>query len=61
MMFSTKANMETHVLSVHEGIKHKCSECDAEYTQKGGLKNHIKKVHENIKVYLNLEIKADNS
>ena len=53
--------MERHVSSVHKGIKHKCSDCEAEYAQKGALKNHVKKVHENIKVYLNVEIKTDSS
>ena len=59
--FRSKSNMERHVSSVHKGIKHKCPDCDAEYAQKGALKNHIKKVHEGIKVFLNLEIKTDNS
>ena len=61
MLFSKKSNLERHIASVHKGIKHKCSDCGAEYAQKGALKDHIKKVHGDIKVYLNLEIKTDNS
>ena len=38
--------MKRHVASVHKGIKHKCSECDAEFTTKESLTDHIKRVHE---------------
>ena len=38
-----------HKMSVHEGIKYQCSQCENKFTQKGDLKRHKMSVHEGIK------------
>ena len=35
-----------HVMSVHEGKKFPCSQCEYEATKKGHLQRYIKSVHE---------------
>ena len=32
--FSSKFNLITHNLNIHEGLKHKCEKCDQEYAQR---------------------------
>ena len=46
-MFSKKANLKAHTLSVHKGIKR--------------IRNKREKVHEESNVYLNLKIETVNS
>ena len=39
-------NLQTHVISVHEGKKFLCPQCEFKATQKGYIQQHIKSVHE---------------
>ena len=43
--FTQKVHLATHIKSIHEGIKHKCSHCDKSYTQKCHLKRHLRRKH----------------
>ena len=44
--FSEKGNLNAHIKIVHEGIKSKCSICDAIFSKKHNLKKHFARVHE---------------
>ena len=39
-------NLQTHIKSVHEGLKFQCPHCEHNATGKGHLQTHIKSVHE---------------
>ena len=36
-------------MSVHEGVKYQCFQCDSKFTLKGSLKKHKLSVHEGVK------------
>jgi len=36
-------------LSVHEGVKYPCNQCDLKFTQHDNLKTHEMSVHRNVK------------
>ena len=40
-----QSNLETHILSKHEGIKYPCNQCDYQATKRGHLKRHIQSIH----------------
>ena len=42
-------NVNKHHKTVHDKVKHPCSECDYETTQKSHLNEHMKSVHEGVK------------
>ena len=41
--------LNTHKLTVHQGVKYSCGQCDYQATNKGGLTVHIQSKHEGIK------------
>ena len=50
--FSLKAQLKTHIHTVHEGYKkYECESCLKSFSQKGHLKKHIRSVHEGHKDY----------
>ena len=48
-LFSSKANVQQHIKSAHEGVKNVCNQCDNLYADLGTLRTHIRSVHEGIK------------
>lgn len=46
---SSKGNLNFHVRSVHQKIKHKCTICKKEFSAKGSLNYHDRSVHQKIK------------
>ena len=49
--FKTKANLNRHIMSVHEGKNaFNCDVCDKKYTTKFGLKNHQDSKHVSDKI-----------
>ena len=52
MMYQCSLN--THIRSIHEGIKYPCGQCQHEATSKGNLATHRRAVHEGIK-YVGIE------
>ena len=47
--FETKKKNKWHKMSIHEGIRYQCDQCDYKATQKRDLKTHRMSVHEGIK------------
>ena len=43
------ANLQKHIQSIHEGVKHPCNQCDYRATQAGHLRTHIRSKHEGIR------------
>ena len=43
--------MKRHIAGVHEKIRHKCTICDATFTEKCYVKAHIAVVHHGLKPY----------
>ena len=35
-----------HKMSVHEGVKYPCNQCDSKFTERGTLKKHKMSVHQ---------------
>ena len=44
-----KHHLQTHIKSVHQGIKFQCPRCEHKATQKGDINRHVKSVHEDQK------------
>lgn len=49
--FTNNRDLQRHIDSVHEGVKHKCPHCDYEATEKTKLVRHIKTVHLQVKAF----------
>jgi len=49
--FSKRSNLQTHIQSVHEGIRYKCEFCDKELSTLGNKTLHLKNVHPDIYMY----------
>ena len=45
--YDSPTKLKMHIDSVHLGIRHKCTLCDEDFSQKGHLNRHIKGAHEN--------------
>ena len=43
-----QSSLNTHIRSIHEGIKYPCRQCQYEATTKGDLAQHRRVVHERI-------------
>ena len=50
---NNKQNLERHVETVHQGLRHSCKSCDRTFTQKGSLAKHVQAEHEKIRYYCN--------
>ena len=48
---TSKAHLQIHVKSIHEGQKFPCTQCGSTFTQKENLQTHIKSVHEGQKFH----------
>ena len=46
--------IKTHKMSVHEGIKYQCDQCDYKATYNGNIKKHKMSVHQGIKYHFML-------
>ena len=47
-----KGSLKSHNAAIHEGRKpHKCTICDANFSQKGNLNVHVASVHEEKKSF----------
>lgn len=46
---TTKGHLQTHIKSVHEGLKFQCPQCEHKATRERNLHMHIKSVHEGLK------------
>ena len=40
-----RGHLQTHIKSVHEGVKFPCQDCDYKAKRRGDLQTHIKSVH----------------
>ena len=48
-----QGSLTRHILSVHEGVKYDCNQCDFRATRRGILTCHIQSVHEGVKYECN--------
>ena len=45
---TSKSNLKTHRMSIHEGIEYPCGQCEYQATTKRNLERHRRSVHEGI-------------
>ena len=50
--FSRDQNLQTHIASVHDQIKHYCPTCNTGFMQVRYLQRHIKTVHDKVKPFV---------
>ena len=52
--FSSKSNLNTHIISMHKSVKYPCTKCNTKFSSKYYLKSHIMSVHEGDIIVLNV-------
>ena len=61
MFRRTKENLYKHRISVHEGIKYPCGQCEYQATRKDNLDQHKRSVHKEIKKYTCGNVSINNN